>query len=194
VAVELPPSTAQPAPGAKIRILDTATQLFYLQGIHAVGVDRLISESAVTKATFYKHYGSKDALILAYIRARAAMVQERLTRIADEQDDPAASIRAVFADAVREISAPDFRGCAFTNAAAEFPSATHPVRALIADHRDWFVDFLTRMLRELGHPLPGDGADDLQLAYDGAMTGGYAGDPIAATASLGRAVERLLAF
>ncbi|WP_243855221.1 TetR/AcrR family transcriptional regulator [Diaminobutyricimonas sp. TR449] len=194
MAVEVPPSTAQPAPGAKIRILDTATQLFYLEGIHSIGVDRLISESSVTKATFYKHYGSKDALILAYIRARAAMEQERLERIVGEHDNPADSIRAVFADAARMILAPEFRGCAFINAAAEFPSETHPVRGLILDHRDWIADFLTGLLRELGHPLPGDGADDLQLVHDGAMTGGYAGDPIAATASLGRAVERLLAF
>lgn len=193
MAVDFPPSTAQPAPGAKLRILDTATQLFYLDGIHAVGVDRLISESAVTKATFYKHYGSKDALILAYIRARTEAVRERLQQIAEEQPDAAAGIHAVFADAVSEISEPGFRGCAFNNAAAEFPSAAHPVRALVAEHRDWFADFLTQLLRELGHPLPGDGADDLQLAYDGAMTGGYAGDPVAATAALSRAVQRILA-
>ncbi len=66
-------SSVPPAPrtgGAKVRILETATRLFYEEGIRNVGVDRLISEASVTKATFYKHYGSKDNLILAYIRAQ----------------------------------------------------------------------------------------------------------------------------
>ena len=184
MAVDFPPSIAQPAPGAKVRILETANRLFYLEGIHSVGVDRLISESGVTKATFYKHYGSKDSLILAYVRARSAGIRARFESIAATEPADKA-IRRVFSDAVDEISSPDFRGCGFTNAAAEFSSRVHPVRLVVAEHREWSTDFFADRLRALGHPLPGDGADDLQLAYDGAMIGGYSGDPIAATVALG---------
>ncbi|WP_167047213.1 TetR/AcrR family transcriptional regulator [Salinibacterium sp. ZJ454] len=191
MAVDFPPSTAQPAPGAKVRILETADRLFYLEGINGVGVDRLISESAVTKATFYKHYGAKDSLILAYIRGRSAAMRDRFEQIAAAHT-PDDTIRRIFRSAGEEITEPGFRGCAFTNAAVEFARPAHPVRLIVAEHREWFTDFLVERLRALGHPLPGDAADDLQLAYDGAMTGGYAGDPIAASVALSRAVDRVL--
>ncbi|MDF2492619.1 MAG: TetR family transcriptional regulator [Microbacterium sp.] len=127
-------SSVPPTPrsgGAKVRVLETATRLFYEEGIHSVGVDRLISEASVTKATFYKHYGSKDNLIL--------------------------------------------RGCAFLHAAAEYHDPRDPVRQVVAVHRDWYTERLATLLQEAGHPLPGDGADELMLARDGAMAGAYAG-------------------
>ena len=106
MAVDIPSSTAQPAPGAKARILATADRLFYEEGIHHVGVDRLISDSAVTKATFYKHYGSKDTLILAYVTGRSDAVRERMRAILAAHPDPAAALRRVFDDAIAEIQSP----------------------------------------------------------------------------------------
>ena len=91
-----------------------------------------------------------------------------------------------------QISSPEFRGCAFINAAAEFSDAMHPVRRSVVAHREWFVGVLEGLLRGIGHPLAGDAADDLVLARDGAMTGGYAGDPIAASAALSRAFDRVI--
>ena len=91
------------------------------------------------------------------------------------------------------IATPGFRGCPFINAAAEFPDAAHPVRRAVEDHREWYVDVLEQLLRRMGHPLSGEAADDLVLARDGAMTGGYAGDPIASAAALNRAFERVVA-
>ncbi len=66
------------------------------------------------------------------------------------------------------------------------------MRLAVTEHRDWFTDTLTELLHELGHPLPGDAADDLVLARDGAMTGSYAGDAIAAAAAFQRATSRIL--
>ena len=94
---------------------------------------------------------------------------------------------------VATIEGPGFRGCPFLNAAAEFPEPGHPVRRAVERHREWYVDVLEQVLRELGHPMPGEAADDLMLARDGAMTGGYAGDPIASTTALGRAFDRVIA-
>ncbi|ROP74129.1 TetR/AcrR family transcriptional regulator [Curtobacterium sp. PhB115] len=189
-------SSVPPAPrsgGAKVRILETATRLFYEEGIHGVGVDRLISEASVTKATFYKHYGSKDNLILAYIRTQHERVQARMAQVVASADAPGTAVREWVAALADEVNDPDFRGCAFLNAAAEYHDPRDPVREVVAMHRDWYTEQLATLLQEAGHPLPGDGADELMLARDGAMAGAYAGDAIAATAALGRVADRVLA-
>ncbi|MET0990332.1 MAG: TetR/AcrR family transcriptional regulator [Glaciihabitans sp.] len=184
--------TVQRAPWAKQRILDTANELFYGDGIRVVGIDRLISVSSVTKATFYKHYGSKDALILRYIRGRHEAMREEISTLVEETPDAELALREIVADLVAKIPAPGFRGCAFLNAAAEFPDPMHPVREVVTSHREWYTDVVAGLLSRIGHPMPGDGADEFLLAVDGAQVGGYAGDPIAATTSLQRAVDRIL--
>lgn len=192
MAVDVPPSTARRVSAARGRILESADALFYAEGIRSVGVDRLISASSVTKATFYKHFGSKDALVLAYMQSRADEVRATLLSLRDGASTPDEALRRILEHSMALVSAPGFRGSPFMNAAVEFPDLAHPVRAVIATHRDWFSEFLSAILRDLGDPLPGDGADDLQLAWDGVMAGAYAGDPVAASASLARAVERVI--
>ena len=184
--------TAQRAP-AKGRILEMANELFYEDGIRNVGVDRIISASAVTKATFYKHYRAKDNLIVDYITARHNAVRALTERMIATAETPTEALHQFVADIAAEIARPGFRGCPFINAAAEFPDADHPVRKIVTSHREWYVDTLAEMLRDMGHPVPGDAADELLLARDGALSGGYAGDSIAATAALGRITNRVLA-
>lgn len=191
MVVEEPPTT-QRAP-AKGRILEVANELFYEDGIRNVGVDRIISASAVTKATFYKHYRAKDNLIVDYITARHNAVRARTERMIATAETPSEALDLFVADIAAEIARPGFRGCPFINAAAEFPDADHPVRKIVTSHREWYVDTLAEMLRDMGHPVPGDAADELLLARDGALSGGYAGDSIAATAALGRITNRVLA-
>lgn len=186
-----PPKRYTLAP-AKQRILTTADRLFYDDGIRAVGIDRLIALSSVTKATFYKHYGSKDRLILEYIAYRHLQVAEALDAAAQECDEPEELIREIGRMQIRFINGPGFRGCPFLNAATEFTDPSHPVRRAVDDHREWFRGILETLLRSAGHPLPGDAADDLVLARDGAMLGGYAGDTVAATASLQRSYAWVL--
>jgi len=178
---------------AKRRILETANTLFYDEGIRSVGVDRLISESGVTKATFYKHYGSKDRLILEYITGRDVMMRGFIDQIIAGASSPEYSIRALVDTIVTGIEGPGFRGCPFINAAMEFTDSRHPVRQVVAEHREWYAARVADVFREAGHPLPGDAGDEFILARDGAMTGGYAGDSIAATTALQRAVERIIA-
>lgn len=184
-----PTELARPLAPAKLRILETADLLFTTEGIRAVGIDRLISESRVTKATFYKHYGSKDRLILDYVAFRARIEVERAAGHAS----PAALVAGLVADAVAEIGRPGFRGDPLLNAAAEFPGARHPVRTLVREHREWRAEAVTEALRALGHPMPGDAADELLLARDGAVSGAHSGDPVAARAALERVLARLLA-
>lgn len=120
-------------------------------------------------------------------------MQERLEQLVTDAGSPAAAVRAWVTALADEVNDPDFRGCAFLNAAAEYHDPRDPVREVVATHRDWYTDRLATLLQESGHQLPGDGADELMLARDGAMAGAYAGDAIAATAALGRVVDRVLA-
>lgn len=197
--VEIDP-TAQRAPAtgsspwAKQRILETADRLFSDEGIHTVGIDRLISESGVTKATFYKHYGAKDTLIVEYVKHRHENVKSAIEpMLAARAKDPEGAIRELFTMIEHDIQRVGFRGCPFVNAAAEYPDPRHPVRAVVAAHRDWYTTTLARLLRQLHHPLPGDAADDLMMIRDGAMAGAYAGDFVAVGAALARALARIMA-
>ncbi len=187
------PLAALPEAPAKLRILLTADELFYDEGIRAVGVDRLIAASNVTKATFYKHYGSKDRVITAYIGYRHRRIAETFAARLEANDTAVGALYATRDAALEEIAAPGFRGCPFINAAAEFSDPQHPVRVAVREHREWYATTLERFTRALGHPMPGDAADELVLARDGALSGGYAGDPIAASAALTRTFDRVIA-
>lgn len=190
----LPSAESEPhgGVGAKDRILATANRLFYHEGIRAVGVDRLISESRVTKATFYKHFGAKETLIVSYLNSRHDSVREQLSQLVSASPTAEAALGAIVDDLVSQVHGRHFRGCAFINAANEFPDSHHVVREVVASHRDWYTAFLADLFRRLGHPMPGDAADEFVLLRDGTMSGGYASDPIAASAALQRCVIRLL--
>ena len=190
---EVKTPTSPRAPWAKKRILETATDLFYAEGIRLVGVDRLISASQVTKATFYKHYRSKDNLVIAYVAGRHARDKENIEAIIRASAGPRDAVNAIVTGITDKILSPKFRGCLYLNAAVEHPDPTHPIRILVSEHRDWYSTTIETLLAQLGHPLPGEGSDDFIVARDGAMSGGYAGDPVAAAGALRRAADSILA-
>lgn len=158
-----------------------------------MGVDRLIGDAKVTKATFYKHFRSKDRVILAYLDGRHEQLVRRLAEHTASAPGPVDALRALLRDIVDDLQSDGFRGCPFLNAAAEFPEPDHPVRVAVREHRDWFTAALSDLLRAAGHPMPGEGADELQLARDGALSGGSSGDPVAAAAAVTRVFDRVLA-
>ena len=112
------------SPWAKKRILETATRLFYAEGIRLVGVDRLIGESHVTKATFYKHYRSKDNLVIAYVSGAHSREREEIENLIRESSGPKEAINAIIAIIVAQLHSPEFRGSLFVNAAVEHPDPT----------------------------------------------------------------------
>lgn len=181
-----------PAP-AKVKILAVADELFYTEGIHTVGVDRIIAAAHVTKATFYKHYRAKELLIVAYVKRRDTQTREYVEGLRSRLDDPRAVLRALVDEIGEEAQRPGFHGCPYINAAAQFSDPEHPVRKAVADHREWYHTTLAELFAEAGHPRPQEGADDLLLARDGALSGGNVGDAAAANGALHRAVERVLA-
>jgi AcrR family transcriptional regulator len=172
--------------------LDAATVLFSQEGIRAVGVDRLIAQSSVTKATFYKHFGSKERLIHDYVSSASIATLATLDEQMSAHESPRERLLALVDSVHAAVRREGFRGSLFVNAAAEFPNPSDPVRVIIADHHEAIAQRVTTLLRELGHPLPGEAADQVMVAYVGALSWGYVGDPIGASIAFRRSVERVL--
>src|SRR5690242_16960739 len=108
---------------ARARLPNTATKIFYTEGIHSVGVDRIIAEAKVTRATFYRHFPSKDDLILAYLREVHKMDRGAVDKaMATGNPAPVDSLLAIAGSIAEGIRSRGFRGCAFLNAAAEYPN------------------------------------------------------------------------
>jgi AcrR family transcriptional regulator len=151
------------------RLLEAADELFYAEGIHTVGIDRVIEKAGVAKASLYGTFGSKDELVRAYLKARAdarrARIEERMAR----HDRPRDKILSVFDLLAERAREPSFRGCAFVNATAEGPIDCK-VRPVALESRAWVRDLFTRLAAELGVADAGQVGRRLQVLYDGAMT------------------------
>ncbi|OZM73637.1 TetR family transcriptional regulator [Amycolatopsis antarctica] len=152
------------------RILRVAAELFYDNGIHAVGVELIASTAGVTKKTLYDRFGSKDTLVGMYLtrrdenwREHVRHTVERGTRVA-----PARRPLLVF-DALEQWMAERTpRGCAFVNAHAELPDGDHPGRQAIAAQKRWMLDYLRDLVREAGLRNPRKLAGALLLLLEGA--------------------------
>jgi AcrR family transcriptional regulator len=172
-------------------LLATAAEIFYTSGIRTTGVERIIGAAGVTKATFYRHFPSKEDLVLAYLQGADAVIRQQLTTVA-RNPDPVELLRAVGAGIAQELCRPGFRGCAFINAAAEYPDPPSPVRQLVQQHRAWFHQYMTDALTRAGHRRPVSAADHFALMRDGAMVQGYLSDPVAAGDVLQRGIEGVI--
>ncbi len=173
-------------------MLSTARALFYSDGVRGVGIDRIIAESGVAKATFYHHFATKDDLVCAYLEERSMAERALAERIQRDGTPPSAKILALF-DVISEIGCrPGFRGCAFINAAAEYPDPAHPVRQVIARHRRWFRELLRELLTAAGHPDAEATAAMLAVLRDGLVVGSDLGDPAEVRDLTRTAVERVL--
>ncbi|MDR6980863.1 AcrR family transcriptional regulator [Streptomyces sp. 3330] len=180
-------STSRP----RERLLETASRLFYAEGIQAVGVDRLIAEGGVTKATFYRHFPSKDDLVLAYLRGRDGAIRAQFAAGTAIAGSPEQMLDLLIAGISDDACGEGFRGCPFINAAAEYPDPDHNVRRAIGEHRTWFRQALTSLAAACGHPDPRGAAATLVLLRDGAMVGGYLDGPGVSDA-LARAARAVL--
>jgi AcrR family transcriptional regulator len=172
------------------RLLETATRLFYAEGIHAVGIDRIIAEAGVAKATFYKHFPSKDDLVRTYVEE-----QDRLGRLAVAElpaQPPRDMVFAIFDRLARAAGQPGYRGCPFLNAAAEYPDRASPVRKAVDEHRRWNRELLQHLLTEARHRDPVTTADMLVLVGDGLLVSGELDDPSDLPGLIRDAVARVL--
>ena len=174
----------------RTRILDTASRLFYGEGVHSVGIDRIIAEAGVAKATFYHHFPSKDELVRAYVEEQSR--QQRVLAAQLTGTGPRETLAAMFDFMCRFGAGPDYRGCAFVNAAAEYPDPRHPVRQAIDAHRRWLRDLYRDLLTAAGHPDPAGGAVALMLLRDGLVVGFDLDDPATVRKAVHAALARVL--
>jgi AcrR family transcriptional regulator len=177
---------------ARTRLLGTASRLFYTEGLHSVGIDRIVAEARVTRATLYRHFPSKDDLVVAYLTEADALIRGQVDAAVGRGGAPADVVRAVAGSIAAGIRAPGFRGCAFLNAAAEYPDPAHPVHQAVLAHRDWFLRKVTELLAEVGEAPPEPAARHFVMLRDGAMAAGCLTDPEPVCATFLLGVEGLL--
>ncbi|MFI7633238.1 TetR/AcrR family transcriptional regulator [Nonomuraea sp. NPDC049400] len=175
---------------ARTRVLETATRLFYAEGVHSVGIDRIIAEAGVAKATFYHHFPSKDDLVRAYVEEQSSL--QRTVVATMRAGSPRETLQAIFAFMCDFGAGPGYRGCPFVNTAAEYPDPAHPVRQAIAEHRRWNRDLYRDLLAADGHPDAERTADILLLLRDGLVVGFDLDDPAAVRAAVHEALARVL--
>jgi AcrR family transcriptional regulator len=168
---------------ARERLLAAADELFYEEGVHTVGIDRVIERAGVAKATLYSAFGSKDELIRAYLQARHAARRERMTRRLARYDTPRERLLGVFDVLGESFAEPGFRGCAFVNASAEARPGS-AIEEVSDESRAWVRSLLAELARAAGATDPERLARQLALLYDGATVGARMDrDPTAAAAA-----------
>jgi AcrR family transcriptional regulator len=167
---------------ARQRILETADRLFYQDGIRAVGIDRIIAEANVAKMSLYKHFPSKDDLILAVLQYREQGVLEffrsAIERYGKKTKSP---LRAFFAALKEWFETPGFRGCPFQNAAVELADPTHPGAQFVRGHKQRFSAFLQGVVEETVGKVAANVAPAVTILVEGAVvTAVIQGNPDAA--------------
>ena len=152
---------------ARERLLAAANELFYAEGVHTVGIDRVIEHAGVAKATLYSTFGSKDELVRAYLEGRHAVIKAQLARELPVRYATARERLAGILEIRGEtVSEPGFRGCAFVAASAEAGEGTAALQAT-TEYRAWFRGLLRDLAAEAGAADPDGLARQLHLLYDG---------------------------
>ncbi|MGE3288606.1 MAG: TetR/AcrR family transcriptional regulator [Pseudonocardia sp.] len=168
--------TATRRPSPRDRLLDVADHLFYGRGIRAIGVDAIVAAADTAKTTLYGHFGSKDELVVAYLRRRSDLWREHLTaELASRGGPPTDRILHVFALLDRSLADPGFRGCPFINACAEFTD-DHPAVTVAREHRGWLRRTFAELSGEAGAQAPDRLAGQLLMLHDGAMIAAHIDD------------------
>jgi AcrR family transcriptional regulator len=178
-------------------LLATASGLFYREGIRAVGVERILAEAPATRATFYRHFPSKEDLVVAYLRGVDAGIRARTQAAVDAAPTPADALRAIGTAVADDLASPEFRGCAFLKAAAEYPDPEDRVRRVVVEHRTWYEATLAELFTQIFGDSPRRGrpehaARHFVLMRDGAMSGAHLDGADTVGDAFRRGVEGLL--
>ncbi|MET0134975.1 MAG: TetR/AcrR family transcriptional regulator [Kibdelosporangium sp.] len=177
---------------ARSRLLSTATRIFYTEGIHSVGIDRIVAEAKVTRATLYRHFPGKEDLIVCYLREADQAFRRQVDTVLARGLPAFETLRAVARSIAEGIRSPGFRGCAFLNAAAEYPDPAHPVHQAVLAHRQWFSRTITEVLARIADAPAEPAARHFVMLRDGAMATGCLSDPEPICETFLQGVEGLL--
>ena len=177
---------------ARARLLGTASGLFYSEGLHSVGIERIIAAAGVTRATLYRHFPGKDDLVVAYLTEADEAIRAQVDAARKANSSAAEALRAVARSIADGIRGPGFRGCAFLNAVAEYPDPDHPVHKAVLAHRQWFSATITELFAEVDDADPGPAARHFVMLRDGAMAAGCLTDPASICETFLRGIEGIL--
>ena len=150
--------------GARQRILDTAAELFYRDGINATGVERLAAESSVSKRTLYQHFPSKTAVVEEYLRR----IDQRATRLAADTGDQTPRQRLLAVFDTPKAPTRTLRGCPFHNAAVEAAGSMPGVHEIVRASKESFADALTDLAGQAGAADPRQLGNQLAVLSEGA--------------------------
>jgi AcrR family transcriptional regulator len=172
-AAATPTGAPGAAKSARERILEVATDLFYREGIRAIGVDTIVARSGVAKMSLYRSFPSKDELVAAFLAAADQRYWVWWDGVVGRHPGaPREQLRALFRAVAKKTTSPDYRGCPFVNTATEFPDSTHPGRAIALANKRELRARLRRLAASLGARDPELLADQLFLLMDGAYSTG----------------------
>jgi AcrR family transcriptional regulator len=179
---------------ARERILATARELFYREGIRAIGVDTVVEQSGVSKTTLYRLFESKDVLIAAFATEQDRLFWDWWDRVEKQHAaDPRALLYALLSGIAKRIGRPAYRGCPFLNLAAEFPDPNHPGRVIGRANKAELRARLAAILGRIGVKDPGRTASQMALLINGAYAAGLAAQSDDLGGDLADAAMKLLA-
>lgn len=179
---------------ARERILEVAAEMFYRDGVRAVGVDAIIARSGVAKMSLYRNFPSKDALVTAWLEDRNQAFWRRWESAeASGAGDPRAQLGAILDMVAARVAHPRWRGCPFLNTTTEFPEADHPARAVILANKRAVYDRLRALAEAAGAGNPDLLAQELQLLIDGAYAIGQSLGPDGPARTVAGAARTLIA-
>ncbi len=177
----------------KARILETACTLFYQCGVRAVGVDLVVEKAGVAKTSLYRHFGTKDDLVAAFLKREDEDFWGTWERVAGQHaDDAAAELDAHLEWIGERVGRPNYRGCPQINVAAEFPETDHPARKVATAHKRQMRKRLRDIAARLGVARPDELAGQLSLLINGAFVSAQIFEPGEATPLLRRAAHALI--
>jgi AcrR family transcriptional regulator len=148
--------------------METAQRLFYRDGFRAVGIDTIIAEAGVAKMSLYRHFPSKDDLIVAHLEESNREYWDWLDGAVAHLEDPLEKLIGMFEAIEKLATSPECLGCTFQGTAAEFPDRDHPGHQTALAHKKRVRDRFAQLATEGGLRQPGDLADQLLLFMDGA--------------------------
>ncbi|WP_417666994.1 TetR/AcrR family transcriptional regulator [Roseibium sp.] len=168
-------------PSKRDELVREALKVFYRGGFHATGMDALVAATGISKTTMFKHFSSKEELILAVLRLRDENFRNWIIRRVEElAKTPRGRMLALFDVLAEWFDQPDFRGCMFIKASAEFQEADHPIHVQSAEHKRLLFKYFDGLARQAGADQPSDLARQLLLLKEGSIIAkhmGYEADP-----------------
>ena len=151
---------------ARTRIVETASRLFYKQGYNSTGINQVIKEAEVAKASLYQYFPSKEDLLIEYLKETATTTNEMLRSVCDKYKTPHEKVMGLFDFLLKFMKQSEFKGCNFLNVAAELPEGHTAVRALIKKQKNQTRSLFAGIMKPVGKEKL---ADELYLLFDAAI-------------------------